>query len=96
MDHNLYMYNPFAEDDKPTQKLQQSEIVMQPELEILTRETLLDNIESDLLLINSMMKDFLLIAQEQDTYIDSICYNIKKSTDNISSGLDSLEKAKKN
>lgn len=93
------MYNPFADDDKPIQKLEidiltRDTLLDSIESDLLTRETLLNSIESDLLLINSIMKDFLLIAQEQDTYIDSISYNIKKSTNNISSGLDSLKKAK--
>jgi hypothetical protein len=84
MQQKSYMRNPFSFSEQERHELEELNINRQ-ENDIPTRETLLNEIESDLLLVNTMLKDFLQIADEQDFIIDS-------SLNNVNSGLHSLQK----
>eukprot|EP01096_Ripella_sp_DP13-Kostka_P012491 TRINITY_DN5244_c0_g1_i1.p1 TRINITY_DN5244_c0_g1~~TRINITY_DN5244_c0_g1_i1.p1 ORF type:complete len:273 (-),score=120.42 TRINITY_DN5244_c0_g1_i1:156-920(-) len=86
---NPYLTSPFSvEQQQQEQVLKQIDSsIEQRGFDLSQREDQLDSIEQDVVLLNSMFKDFLMIAEEQDELIDHISTNIKTSVSQVEAGV---------
>lgn len=87
---NPYLASPFSiERQQQEQVLKDIDnAIDQRTLDLSQREDQLNSIEQDVVLINSMFKDFLMIAEEQDELVDNISSNIKKSVSQVEKAVD--------